>query len=222
VTWVQGEDIKEWERPQRRSRNSVLTVEHVMASAALPLFFPAVELEGGWYGDGGVRLAAPLSPALHLGARRLLAISTRYDRTGSEADRPAVTGYPPPAQIVGVLMNSIFLDLLDHDALRLERLNRLLERLPPEERMGLKQVDLMVLRPSTDLGRLASQYEPQLPRVFRFLTRGLGTRETESPDFLSLVLFQPDYLRALIEIGERDAEAQHERVAAFLAREEPE
>lgn len=221
VTWVQGEDIKEWERPQRQSRNTVLTIEHVMASAALPLFFPAVKLDQGWYGDGGIRLAAPLSPALHLGARRVLAISTRYDRSAAEAERPAVEGYPPPAQIVGVLMNSIFLDLLDHDALRLERLNRLLEKLPPEERMGLKPIDLMVLRPSTDLGRLAGRYEARLPRAFRFLTRGLGTRETESPDFLSLVLFQPDYLRALIRIGERDAEAQHEQVAAFLARDAP-
>jgi NTE family protein len=206
----------EWERPQRRSRNTVLTVEHVMASSALPLFFPAVRLEGGWYGDGGVRLAAPLSPALHLGARRILAISTRYDRNLAEADRPVVAGYPPPAQIVGVLMNSIFLDLLDHDALRLDRLNRLLERLPFEDRMGLRPVKLMVLRPSSDLGRLAGRYEPKLPRAFRFLTRGMGTRDTESPDFLSLVLFQPDYLRALMEMGERDAEARRHEVAAFI------
>lgn len=220
VTWVQGDDIVEWQRPQRRSENTVLTVEHVMASAALPLFFPAVQLGDGWYGDGGIRLAAPLSPALHLGARRVLAISTRYDRSQSEADRPAVTGYPPPAQIVGVLMNSIFLDLLDHDALRLERLNRLVEKLPPEERMGLRPVKLMVLRPSTDLGRLASRYEPELPKVFRFLTRGLGTRETESPDFLSLVLFQPDYLRALMEMGERDADERRDEVRAFLEDDE--
>ncbi len=219
VTWVQGEDIQEWERPQRRSQNCVLTVEHVMASSALPLFFPAVELDGAWYGDGGVRLAAPLSPALHLGARRILAISTRYDRSTEEANRPAVAGYPPPAQIVGVLMNSVFLDLLDHDALRLERLNRLLEKLPTEDRIGLRPVKLMVLRPSTDLGRLAGKYEAQLPKVFRFLTRGLGTRETESPDFLSLVLFQPDYLKALMEMGQRDAEARMDEVAAFLEEE---
>jgi NTE family protein len=219
VTWVQGDDIQEWERPQRRSRNTVLTIEHIMASSSLPLFFPAVALENGWYGDGGVRLAAPLSPVLHLGARRVLAISTRYDRSQAEADRPTVVGYPPPAQIMGVLMNSIFLDLLDHDALRLERLNRLLERLPPEDSMGLRPVKLMVLRPSTDLGRLAGRYEPQLPRMFRFLTRGLGTRETESPDFLSLILFQPDYLRALMEMGERDAEARLDEIVAFLAEE---
>jgi NTE family protein len=216
VTWVQGEEIREWERPQRISKRTTMTVDHVMASAALPLFFPAVRLDDGWYGDGGVRLAAPLSPALHLGATRILAISTRYDRSADEAERAEVEGYPPPAQIVGVLMNSIFLDLLDQDALRLERFNRLLERLPPSERDGLRPVKLMTLRPSRDLGRLASRYEPQLPRLFRFLTRGLGTRETESPDFLSLILFQPDYLQALMATGEEDGEARMEEIEAFL------
>lgn len=216
VTWVQGHDIPEWERPQRRSRNTTLTVEHVMASSALPLFFPAISLENGWYGDGGIRLTAPLSPALHLGARRVMAISTRYDRSSTEADASTITGYPPPAQVVGVLMNAVFLDLLDHDALRLERLNELLRHVPEEDRLGLHRVRLLVLRPSRDLGRLASQYEKQLPGAFRFLTRGLGTRETESPDFLSLILFQPDYLRALMDIGEADAETRVDEIEAFL------
>jgi NTE family protein len=216
ITWVQGTDIHEWERPQRRSEHATLTVEHVMASAALPLFFPAVRLGNEWFGDGGIRLAAPLSPALHLGARRILAISTRYARSSAEAGVPEVSGYPPPAQIAGVLLNSIFLDLLDHDALRLERINALLEKLPEEERNGLHPIELMVIRPSRDLGRMAGEYEPRLPRVFRFLTRGLGTRETRSPDFLSLILFQPDYLRALMECGEEDARAREDEIRAFM------
>jgi NTE family protein len=217
VTWVQGQDIREWERPLRRARTTTLTVEHVLASSALPLFFPAIRLNDGWYGDGGIRLTAPLSPSLHLGARKVLAISTRYARSTAEASEPAIHGYPPPAQVMGVLMNSIFLDLLDHDALRLERLNRLLARLPVEEREGLRPIKLLVLRPSVDLGMLADQYEPQLPWAFRFFTRGLGTRQTRSPDFLSLVLFQPDYLQELIKIGERDAEARADEIVEFLS-----
>jgi NTE family protein len=219
VTWIQGGDIREWERPQRRARRTTLTVEHVMASAALPLFFPAIRLNGSWYGDGGIRLTAPLSPAIHLGARRVMAISTRYQRSVSEADEPIVQGYPPPAQVVGVLMNSIFLDLLDHDAARLDLLNRLLESLPEEEREGLRPLKLLILRPSVDLGKLADLHERELPRAFRFLTRGLGTRQTRSPDLLSLVLFQPDYLRALMEIGEADAEARAPEIAAFLSED---
>jgi NTE family protein len=130
TTWVQGRDIQTWERPHRRARQTVLTIEHVMASTAIPLFFPAVMLEDGWHGDGSIRLTAPLSPALHLGARRIIAISTRYARTEAEADRREVEGYPPAAQVAGVLMNSVFLDLLDNDAMELQRLNAA-ERAPP-------------------------------------------------------------------------------------------
>lgn len=216
VTWVQGSEIKEWERPQRTARKTTIGVEHIMASAALPLFFPAVRIGDAWYGDGGVRLTAPLSPALHLGARRLLAISTRYEPPSRETIPAAVHGYPPPAQVVGALTNAIFLDLLDHDAMRLERLNRLLSQLPKEHREGLAPVRLLTLRPSRDLGRLAGQHEARLPRAFRFLTRGLGTKQTRSPDFLSLILFQPDYLRVLMDIGEEDAEARAGELDDFL------
>jgi NTE family protein len=216
VTWIQGHGVKLWRRPQRRPRLATITVEHVMASTALPLFFPAVGIDGSWYGDGGIRLVAPLAPAVHLGARRIIAISTRYAATEAEREEHVVHGYPPPAQVVGVLMNSVFLDLLDHDALRLEQLNRLVDELPPEKRHGLDEVRLLTLRPSADLGKMAGQFEAQLPRAFRFLTRGLGTKETRSPDFLSLILFQPDYLRTLIELGEKDAEARADEIAAFL------
>ena len=217
VTWVQGEQIPEWERPNRISRNTTLTVEHVMASAALPLFFPAVRVDDEWYGDGGMRLTTPLSPVLHLGADKIMAISTRHPRTHAEAAEPVIRGYPPPAQVLGVLLNSVFLDQLDQDAWRLDRLNRLLVKLQPEQRDGLRPVRLMILRPSTDLGKLANDYEPQLPRAFRFLLRNLGTRETLSPDSLSMLLFQPDYLQRLISIGEQDAERRGEELEAFIS-----
>lgn len=217
VIWVQGRDIETWERPKRRSIPCRLTVEHVMASTALPLFFPAIQIGTEWFGDGGIRLAAPLSPALHLGAHKILAISTRYPSSRSEADRRVVEGYPPPAQVLGVLYNAIFLDLIDQDVMRMERMNRLLQELPPEKRLGMRVVELFVVRPSRDLGRMARDHEPQLPGSFRFLSRGLGTRDTRSADLLSMVMFQPDYLRDIIELGEADAEAQGERIAEFMA-----
>ena len=216
VTWVQGCGISLWERPLRRSVETRLTVEHVMASAALPLFFPAVRLADSWYGDGGIRLSAPLSPALHLGARRILAISTSHRKSFVEADRPTSAGYPPPAQILGHLMSSVFLDVIDQDAVRLERSNHFLERLPADQREGFRLVDLLVIRPSRDLGRLAAEYESRLPRTFRFLTRGWGTRETSSPDLLSLLMFEPAYLRRLIELGEADAEARLGEIRELL------
>ena len=208
VTWATGCDIEMWERPLRRSARATLTVDHIMASAALPLVFPAVRLGKHWHGDGGIRLAAPLSPALHLGATRMLAISTHYAKSFSEADEPQIAGYPPPAQILGQLMDAIFLDAMDEDSLRLQRSNEFLRDLPPELRRGYRLIDFAVIRPSQDLGKIAAEYEPQLPRTFRFLTRSLGTRETSNADFMSLFMFVPGYLQRLIEIGEADAEGK--------------
>ena len=205
VTWAAGCDIEMWERPLRRSVLTKININHVMASAALPIMFPAVQLGRHWHGDGGIRLSAPLSPALHLGATRVLAVSTHYAKTISEADEPEVIGYPPPAQILGQLVNAIFLDVIDEDSVRLERSNAFLRDLPPEQRHGYRIVDFAIIRPSEDLGRLAVEYEPRLPRSFRYLTRGLGTRETSGADFLSLLMFVPEYLQRLMEIGERDA-----------------
>jgi NTE family protein len=216
VVWVKGRDIQPWRRPQRRTEMGSITIEHVMASAALPLFFPAVRIGNEWFGDGGIRLAAPLSPALHLGAHRILAISTRYDRTREEAAAAGVTGYPPPAQVLGILLNAVFLDLVDQDAVRLERLNELLAKLPEPERLGMRPVRFMNIRPSRDLAVLAAAYEPVLPRSFRFMTRGLGTREQRSPDVLSMLMFQPEYLGRLIDLGEADAERMAPALAAFF------
>jgi len=219
VTWVQTRDdcaMAAWERPLRKSLMCDLRIDHVMASAALPFFFPAIEVDGAWYGDGGMRLTQPLSPAIHLGARRIIAVTTRYAKSREEADRPSIAGYPPPAQVAGALFNSIFLDQLDTDAMQLRQINALIEAHPEEKRLGLRPIELLVLRPSEDLGRLANAYEADLPKAFRFFTRGLGTRETRSNDMLSLVMFQTDYVKRLIELGEADALAKRADIETFL------
>jgi len=216
VIWTQGRDLKDWERPERRSRQTTISLDHVMASAALPLFFPAVQLDGAWYGDGGIRLTAPCSPAIHLGATRILSLSTRYSGSLEEADRPKIAGYPPPLQISGQLLNAIFLDDLGRDAQELQRINMLLREVPPEKRRGLRPIQLLVARPSQDLGRLVAEYEPRLPRLFRHLTRSLGSRETSTPDILSLLAFDPDYISALIAIGESDAATHADEIRALL------
>lgn len=216
LTFFSGRDIQGWERPQRRSVQTDLRVEHIMASAALPLFFPSEAIDGAHYGDGGIRLIAPLAPALHLGAQKILAISTRHGQSGAEADRPNFEGPPSPAQVMGVLFNAIFLDQLDQDALHLERINRLLETSPPDGRGDLRPVELLVLRPSVDLGELANEFEPQLPGMFRYLTRRLGTKQARNQDFLSTVMFQRDYMHRLLELGELDGSTRAEEIAAFV------
>ena len=115
-----------------------------------------------------------------------------------------------------MLLNAIFLDLLDGDAMQLRRINALIDRLPTSARGAMRHIDLLVLRPSRDLGRLANEFEVDLPRGFRFLVRGLGSRETRSNDMLSLLMFQPEYLARLIELGEADARARAAEIEAFV------
>ncbi|QBQ55937.1 patatin-like phospholipase family protein [Nitrosococcus wardiae] len=216
VSWVQGRELRRWERAHRKGIHCALKLKHVLASASLPIFFPAVEIDGCWYGDGGIRMTAPLSPAIHLGASRILAISTHYVPSYEEDNLPNIDHYPPPIQIAGALFDAIFLDVFDNDALRLGRINRLIARLPERQRYGLRPVKLLLLRPSQDLGKLANEYEPALPRSFRFMTRGLGTQETRSNDVLSLLMFQPDYLHRLMELGCHDAQKQSDEIRKFL------
>src|SRR5437660_4524021 len=184
VRWVQGRSIDLFEGPNRRSARTEMTIEHVLESASLPFVFPAVRIRDRWYGDGGIRLSAPLSAAVHLGARRIIAMSTGYQRTPDEANTPVVRGYPPAAQLMGQLLNAIFLDVIDEDVVRMERLNEMIRKLPYEDRDGFKPIDLFVLRPSRDLGKLAGEYEKNLPRSMKIFTRALGSRETESPAFM--------------------------------------
>jgi NTE family protein len=216
VTWVQGREVQDWDRPFRMSRQAPITIDHVMASAALPFLFPAVQLGNAWYGDGGIRLLTPLSPAVHLGANRLLAFSTRYARKRNDAEQPQVHGYPPPIQIADQLLSAIFLDDHDHDAMNLARLNELLDDLPPEKRHGLRLIDLVFIRPSEDIGRLAAEYEVRLPFFLRHLLRSAGARKTTNPHLLSLMMFEPGYVKRLMEIGEADGEARADDIATLL------
>jgi NTE family protein len=216
VTWIEGKDLQLWQRPQRRSESTRLTLDHLMASSALPFVFPAVQVGTEWFGDGGVRMTAPLSPALHLGADRILSISTRRLGDGEGRSIPTAMSYPPPAQVFSVLYSSVFLDVLDEDILRLRKVNRLLAHIPPEKREGSRIVEIMVIRPSQDLRTLVRELEPKLPAFIRYLTRGLGTRDANNPDFLSLFMFQPDYIRRLIDLGESDADRNAASIEAFL------
>ena len=234
VTWVEGAGAEPADRHGRRTVRARIRPEHVLASAALPFFFPAVAVAdepptagpaadgapGGpaWYGDGGIRLTAPLSPALHLGADRILSVNTR----ASGASPPAAdVAYPSASRTLGVLMNAVFLDVLDRDAETLRRVNALLAAVPPSEWGGFRPVDLLVIRPSVDLARLAGGYEPRLPPSMRLAIGGIGgprgAAPAKSPDWLSMLLFDPDYVERLVALGEADVEARADEVRAFLA-----
>jgi NTE family protein len=220
ITWVEGRDVTPWERPLRRCLLTELGVEHVMASAALPLLFPAVKVAGEWHGDGGIRQMAPLSPALHLGGSRILAIATRRSPLPRQALPDRMAEYPPPAQIMGVLANAVFLDALDYDAMMMERMNELARAIGPEGRRDIREIDLLVVRPSADLGLMAAEHETELPRLLRFLLRGWGTKEVRAPDSLAMLMFESGYITRLIELGERDADARAGDLERFIERAE--
>lgn len=217
TAWIESASQTLFGRGQLETRFTQITLSHVLASSALPLFFPAVPINNHWHGDGGIRMTAPLSPALHLGATRILAVSPRkrplpLPRQALDETAP----YPAPAQIAGIMLNAIFLDNLDYDALQMSRINKLLHASQQETHGGMRPVEVMVLRPSEDLGVLAKENEFRLPKAFRFFERGFAGEHMKSADALSMVNFEPEYLGALINMGERDAAARHEEIEAFL------
>jgi NTE family protein len=219
VTWVQGCSMRGWQRPNRVGRRTTLGLDHVMASTALPLVFPAVQLEDAWYGDGGLRMLDPLAPAVHLGAERLFVVSTRYERSQAEANRTQKSpAYPSLFQMAGILANVLMLDVLEHDAAVLRRINRLLRRLPSDQRGRLRPIDLLIIRPSVDLGVLAADYEVDIGGAMGTLLSAVQWPTDPPPDWLSMLLFEPSYLQALLEIGYNDAKRQRSRIEAFFER----
>lgn len=218
VTFVHGSpEVPTWRRALRYSVRVRLTLDHVLASAALPILFPAVRLGDAFYGDGSVRQTAPLAPAIHLGARAIIVVTQRSEPELTAAPVLRRPEYPSAAEVIGLLLHAIFLDAIEADAERLERINRTLERAParsaPE---GLRPISLLVLRPSRDLGGLAAGCGAKLPPAVRWVVRGMGGQRTAAVDFLSYLLFDPAYTTALIELGYADAVAAWPRIDRFL------
>jgi len=212
--------VEGWKRQSRVGIRSRIGVEHLMASSAIPFLFPAHRLNREYFGDGSMRQIAPVSPALHLGADRVVVVGTA--RTKSEA--PARTRgdiYPSLAQIAGHVMNSIFLDSLAVDLERLERINRTISCVEPEQlrRMGLTlhHVDVLVLTPSEPLDVIAVKHVRNLPWSIRFLMRSVGAMRRGGANLASYLLFEPGYCNELMDLGFKDTMQRREEVAAFVA-----
>lgn len=220
VTFVHGSGaLPSWRRALRHSERTPLTLDHVMASAAIPILFPAVRLGQQFYGDGSVRQLAPLAPAIHLGARAVLMITMRPDPELVPPPARLGTEYPSVAEVLGFLLQTVFLDAPEADAERLERINQLLETLPPGAPVpsDLKPIRLLLLRPSRDVGTLALEQHVRLPPLVRWLVRGMGGQRAGAADFLSYLLFDPAYTTALIELGYADAQNEWARIERFLS-----
>jgi NTE family protein len=225
VSFFEGEaNIKPWVRHDRIAFREPLTLDHVMASAAIPVFFPPVSIDGRLFGDGGVRMTTPVSPAIHLGADKILAIGIRYARSTDQTlalNREAKAETVSVAQIGGVLLNALFLDSLDNDLERLTRINRTLGFIPEETRRlhpdMLRRIPALSLRPSKDLGRLAADEYQRFPAMLRHLLRGIGATGESGWDLLSYLAFQPGYIGKLMELGYDDTLARRGEIESFFA-----
>jgi len=225
MTFFDGaSDIRPWLRSSRLGVREAMSVAHVLASSAIPMFFPPIEIEGTWFGDGCVRLSAPLSPAIHLGAERLVAIGIRYARTPEETNALNQTGprpNPTVSEISGVLLNAIFLDSLDSDVERMLRINATLSLLTLDQHVQLKhplrRIPLLVLRPSCDLGSLAVEQYKRFPKTLRHLLRGIGAAGESGWDLVSYLAFEPAYIERLMELGYDDTRARRDDVDAFFS-----
>ncbi len=227
VTFFEGApDIAPWTRATRVGVRSRITGEHVMASAAIPVFFPPVPIHGVYYGDGCIRMHHPMSPAIHLGAERVVAVSQRQLRPPPD---PAPRGPRakdeglPLSEIAGVMLNAIFLDSLDSDLERLERVNRTLALVPPERiargDADMREVPALVLRPSQDLGRLAEGGFERLPAMLRYLLKGIGAASRGGEDLLSYLAFEPVYVGRVMALGHADTIARRDEIREFLLGE---
>jgi NTE family protein len=214
-------DIQPWVRMQRIALQDQIGVEHLLASSAIPFIFPAVPLFLGgqreYCGDGSMRQLAPISPAIHLGATKVLVVGAGR-LTEPPRDASVAARYPSLAQIAGHAMSSIFLDSLAVDIERLNRINATLSMLPPEylEKTPLKPVDLLVIAPSERLDDIASRHIGSLPSPIRTLLSGIGATETRGAALASYLLFESSYTCELIDLGKRDTNARKEDVLAFF------
>ena len=221
VTFFQGvERLQPWARARRLGRAERIGVEHLMASAAVPFVFSPVKIGGEYYGDGAMRQRAPLSPAVHLGADRILVIGVRDERPDHEPTDDAAGEMPTLAYLAGYMLDTLFMDGLYADLERISRINAIIEQAPMESLTGpvskLRVLDTLVIVPEEDLRDVAERHVRELPRAIRLLLGGLGARNRGGQQLISYLLFESGYTRELIDMGYRDGMAMEEDLRAFL------
>lgn len=242
-TFVQGRPgHPSWQKSRRVVLPVELTVDHVCASAAIPIVFPPVRIASAagnlYFGDGGLRLVTPFSPAIRLGASHVMAIGVRSQRAAESLQREEQAAEsllcPPLAQVCGVFLNAIFLDHLDADLDHLKRMNELILAYHPGVEAAaaprwagptvsepMRVVTPLVVSPSEDLALVAQRFAHRMPRLVRYVMEGLGTPDAQSADLMSYLLFDASYTRTLVEIGYRDACARIDELEEFLRAKRP-
>lgn len=221
VNFFQGvEGLQPWQRARRLGVLTNIEAKHILASSAIPFIFPAVLINREYFGDGSMRQGAPISPALHLGAVRVLVIGT--GQAGEkQPSRVKMDDYPSLAKIAGHAMDSIFLDSLEADVERLRRINKTIALVSDEVRqhMNMHHVDVLLISPSQSIEKIAGRYAKQLPLPIRILLSAVGAMRRNASNLVSYLLFEKDFCRALIDLGYQDAMSRKEELIAFLGIE---
>jgi NTE family protein len=225
TTFFQGvSDKHEWARTRRVGLRQELHLDHLMASIAVPMIFPPVSIDSEYFGDGAMRQATPLSPAIHLGADRILVIGVRDETADSGVDPYSPQPFPSFAQIAGYMLDTLFMDGLYSDLERMTRINQLIDSIEPVKRTGsfimMRPIDTMIVVPSEDLRAVAYRHRKDLPFPLRALLRGVAGSDPRKNRLLSFLLFERGYTQDLIDLGYKDAMAVKDQLRAFVTGED--
>jgi NTE family protein len=221
VSFFQGiESLEPWNRVRRRGKREDLKLDHLMASIAAPLIFPPVMIGREFFGDGAMRQAAPLSPAIRLGAKRILVIGVRNDDPDPLPGPNDPVPFPSFGRVAGYMLDALLMDGLSADLERLSRLNRIVHDQPGRQLQGdssgLRSIDAFIMFPSQDVREIALRYVHQMPRTLRIMLRGLGALNYGGRQLVSYLLFESGYTRALIRLGYEDAMLRSRELRAFM------
>jgi NTE family protein len=217
ISFFQGKrGLEPWHRARRLGQPVELSLDHVMASVALPVIFPATRIGREYFGDGSMRQSAPLSPVVHLGADRVLVIALRNEQPNRLPLEEEQVPYPSLGQVAGYLLDTLFMDSIYGDLERLQRINATVSRMPDRQGEALKVIDTLVITPSEDIRDIAQRHKQEFPTSVRVLLRGVGGLNRSGSQLLSYLLFEAKYCRDLIDLGVRDAQAQKDQLLAFI------
>lgn len=217
LSFYMGSADLAWERARRAGIPTDMSIDHLMASVAIPFLFPPVLLGHEYFGDGALREAAPLSPSIHLGANRLLVIGTRDEKTMSAPNAFGVQETPPTfGHIAGYMLDTIFLDGLYADLERVTRVNKLVQSGADTK---LEVVDIHIVVPSKDIREIANRHRKAFPRPIRTLLKGIGAYNSAGSPLVSYLLFESEYCQELIDLGYHDGMKRKERLIPFLMGE---
>ncbi len=220
ISFFQGApELSSWQRYRRCGARTKINRDHLLASSAIPMLFPAIKINREFFGDGSVRFLSPISPAIHLGADKIFIIGVDPVRDVN-AYRPQNVHYPSVADVAGHVLDSVFIDSLNSDIERIQRINNTIDLIPDSVRglrSKLRPINTFTISPSQDLSLLASKHFDQLPKVIQFFFRRMGVGSGEGSTVLSYLMFESAYTRELSQLGYEDTMRQKEKILEFFA-----